>query len=139
MKKSSYKPLVFEHQPDALLNQAAPVQNTWYTLFEDTNVKINQIAITVADTGEDLEAQITRDGELDTCVVAVAVVAGAQHRVYLMNYSSGSRTVVSPALETHLAFRNSPFEARSVKIEIRKTTANGVGNLQGSVDWDKMT
>ena len=139
MKKSSYKPLVFEHQPNAILNQAAPVQDTWYTILEDTNVKINAIAISVAATGEDLEVQITRDGELNPCSVAVAVAAAATHRAYILTYANGSRVVIGAAGGLGLSMNQSSFEARSVKIEVRKTTAAGAGNLQASVDWDKMT
>ena len=128
---------VFKHQPDAVLDQAAPVQNTWYTILETTNARINQIAISVAGTGEDLEVQITRDGELDTCIAAVSVAAGAIHRAYIMTYATGSRTVIGSAATAYLAMLNAPFEARNVKIEVRKITANGAGNLQGSVDWDK--
>ena len=129
---------VFQHQPDAVLDQATPVQNTWYTILETTNARINQISITIQDTGEDLEAQITRDGELDPCVGAVAVVAGAVHRAYIGNYPGGSRTVVGPSGGAQLAMNSNSFEARSVKIQVRKTTAAGTGNLQASVDYDKI-
>ena len=138
-EKSSYKPLVFEHQPDAILNQAAPVQNTWYTVLEETNVRVNMIAISIATTGEDLEVQITRDGELDVCLAGVTVNPAASHRAYLATYNYGNRTIVGASGGTQMAMINSFFEARSVKIEVRKVTANGAGNLSAAVDWDKMT
>ena len=53
-----------EYQTPATLNQAAPVQNTWYDILPTTtNVRVWKVAVAVEDTNETLQVQIIIDGE----------------------------------------------------------------------------
>lgn len=111
--------------------QAAPVQNTWYTVMDTTpNVRLYIITLRVADTGEDLELRITVDGEVYTAVVAA--VAGTTYYCYIgagnwMNYAG-----------THINVMGyDSLVARSAKIEFRKTSAAGAGTITSMVEWGK--
>lgn len=121
---------VFEHQPIASLDQAAPVQNTWYTILDTTtNVRIYGINYYVQATGETLELRLTIDGEVYTSTVVA--VANTPYCVYF-DLSAGGLIFneVAGLLMQERAFL---IEGRSIKVEVRKTTAAGAGNLRGNV------
>ena len=54
-----------EHQEDATLTQAAPVQNTYYTVLETTqNCRLIRVTGRIETTGETLNFRITVDGQV---------------------------------------------------------------------------
>ena len=128
---------MFEFQTPATLNQAAPVQNTWYTILDTTkNVRIYDIAVNVEDTNETLEVQVTIDGQTigandEACTHSTQYFA-------LMKLEAISRVcemiLVSEAVHDD-AFKSFVLEGKSVKVEVRKTTAAGAGNLTGIVAY----
>ena len=131
MKKHKFAYPVPELQSDAVLTQAAPVQNTWYTILDTTkNARIHSIAFIVADTDETLELKITADDLTST--ITKASTADTYYMLtrypHLANFYPASATHYTAALL---------FEARSVKIEIRKTSAAGVGTITGRVKYGK--
>ena len=138
---ADYKPsgvAMFEYQAPAVLNQAAPVQNTWYTILDTTRcVCVYQIGVGVEDTDETLECQITVDGETIAAVGRVSL-----HSTELGVYvKASSITLVDNAIITPIANVlgvTMVVEGHSVKVQVRKTTATGIGNLTGIVTWGQL-
>jgi hypothetical protein len=116
----------FQLMPDALLVQAAPVQNTWYTVLDTVaNCRLIGLGIGIATVGEDLEVKITVDGR--TIIGTGTAVEGAEYQAMIHTHDTGTVLVFSSTE----APRSFIIEGRSIKVEIRKTTANGAGNLLG--------
>lgn len=124
-----------EHQDDAALAQAAAVSTTWYTVLDTTmNCRIYKAQINMGTLAEDVELRITVDG-IELVGAQAAAVAGAWYNACL------SPTAVD-ALALFTARADGlevPFilEGRSVKVEVRKTTANGANTLYGRVKYGK--
>lgn len=119
-----------EHQQDALLNQAAPVQNTWYTVLDTTELcRLISACVEVQTTGETLEMRITIDNDIYTG--SIAAVAGSHYLAYLFLYSTGA--ILTLATTANIAWKAFLLEGRSIKVEVRKTTAAGAGNLRACV------
>lgn len=135
MKGAGGQPLqIWEYQAPAVLNQAAPVQNTWYTLLDTTsNCRILEVVVNVEDANETLEVKITIDGET---IQADDLAATHSTDYYAYIYNSGVTRLdyvklIAYATEMPAAKNAFMIEGRSIKIEIRKTTATGAGNLTG--------
>lgn len=120
----------------AQLDQAAPVQNTWYTVLDARNVRVYFITVTVLTVGETLEARITIDGTLYTAGGGTAVAAGANHKAYLSTATfggpgapTGYAWITAPGSDLNAAAQTF-LEGKHILIEIRKITVAGAGNLQ---------
>jgi len=124
--------LTFEHQADATLTQANPVQNQWYTIL-DTTLKacLYFIAAHIATTSETIEVRLTIDGNVITR--ATALTADTWYALYLN--ATGSLNFDTD-LSLMVAARTALI-GRSVKVEVRKTTNNGTGTLYGRVSYGK--
>jgi len=120
------RPTVFQYQTHAHLNQAAPVQNTWYTVLNTTNARLQLVDIYVETTNETLEIRLTIDN--DTCTGSVAATAGT---VYYAFMSYDGELVISNSFPSQTFLQ----EGREVLVEVRKTTAAGAGNLHGRVNY----
>ena len=131
-----YKP-IFELQNNALLNQALPVQNTYYTVLDTTNyIKLYGISILVADTGETLNARVTFDKQT---LISSNIAANANTPYYMKRYQS--ETGEGCAWDGGLSYITQSlvlYEAYSAKVEVRKTSAAGNGNLKASVVYGVM-
>jgi len=126
---------VMEHQPTATLTQAAPVQNTWYTILDTiANGRLIGVYFKVADTGEDLELRITIDGQ--TYVGVQAAVADTPYYINGIDYSSGALSVQS-VLEVSQRKGAFLLEGRNIKVEVRKTSAAGAGTFSGRAEYAK--
>lgn len=130
----SHHPVEWRVQPDALLNQAAPVQNTWYTVLTTLGYTfIDFIVIAIQTTGETIFIEVIIDGI--TKVTEIAAVAGTN---YTMSYnigtlypdSYGSNAVGSTINHVRLM-------GHAVRVRVRKTTALGAGNLQCHVKYSE--
>lgn len=118
-----------EHQANATLNQAAPVQNTWYTILATTtNARILLIGIAVAVANETLECRLTVDG-----VVYTGIQAAIAGTIYGLNFDRNGNFYTS--IVDFASYRAFLIEGRSVTVEVRKTTATGAGALTGQVMW----
>jgi hypothetical protein len=121
-----------ERKPNLLLDQAAPVQNTWYTILPSkSNVRIHAIAVEVEVSNESLETRIT----IDSNVLTDSLGATAGTTYYMeRTISQTSSTLRMNSTNNTIS---SPFlvEGRNIKIEVRKTTNNGAGNLKGCVEY----
>jgi hypothetical protein len=118
--------LTFQHQPDAHLVQLNPVQNTWYTILDTTlNCRLYSVSVLVWGTNETLEVRVTIDGEVLSG--SLAATHTTYYYVHALLYAAGF------AIDGNafLIGNYTPFEGRSIKVEVRKTTAAGTGTLEG--------
>ena len=132
---SSSKSAMFSKQPAESINQAAPVQNTYYTIADLRNARVYEISVNVEDANEDLILRVTINGE-----VLSSAGLTATHSTNYYGYidtDAINRLELSQLTGTK---RNQSYvcEGRSVKIEVRKTTATGAGNLTGVVSWGRL-
>lgn len=123
---------MFEYQPPAVLNQGAPVQNTWYVLLPETPLcRVYDVAVNIEDTDETLEVQATVDGEL----IGGGAVACTNSSSYIVIVDPNPITrldnLTLAPWNTHILAKAFTLEGHLVEIEVRKTTAAGVGNLTG--------
>jgi hypothetical protein len=117
-------------QAPTSFTQVTPAQNTWYTILDTTLLlRIYQVWIKVATTGETLEFRTTIDGNVRTgSQIAVA------DTVYYPYFSGGTFAFGTVAA---MIFSNSFIDAGQVKIEVRKTTASGTGTITGLLESAK--
>jgi len=116
------------------LNQAGPVQNTWYTVCNLTDILFNCVAFQILATGETLEVRLTIEG-IALGVGTQVAVAGTTYQLDVLLGTDGTYWVTPNAIVA-LGLRN-PLYMRSLKVEIRKTTAAGAGNLQCAVSYNQ--
>lgn len=127
--------VTFQHQADATLNQAAPVQNTWYiVLLTKAYVRLISVQVAIAVAVETLDVRVTIDGNVLVGTQAAAVV-GTQYYAYPHEWATDSLAMDNSNSE--IRFKAFLFEGKNVKVEIRKTTALGAGALSGRVVWAK--
>jgi len=133
LDKENFDHIVPEHQADATKDQANPVQNTWYTVLDTTDyVRLIGVCLYVADTAETLAVQITVDGQ--TVAGSGAATADTWYEIYLDR--DGTLVISNNALFQYRAYI---LEGRSIKVEVRKTTATGAGNLKARVYYAAWT
>ena len=114
------------------LNQAAPVQNTWYLIIDARNIFVYLLDVAIITTGETLDVRLTIDGTVYT-LTGLAATAGTVYRTYFTHNDTG-RTLASAAAGTQLLMGTyQGLWARQFKAEIRKTTVAGTGNLRASL------
>ncbi len=136
--RPSHRLSMQKHQAPKKLNQAAPVQNTYYTIMEEVDARIEEMHFGVEDTNETLQVKVTIDGETITSD-AYAATHSTSYGV-IRNQDAITRTEVlefdsSPA---HFEkYRSYMMDGHSVKVEVRKTTTAGTGNLVGIVSWNR--
>jgi hypothetical protein len=119
----------WQHQPDAVLDQANPVQNTWYTVLAATeDIRIISFGAYVEDTGETIEGRIVIDG-VTIMVDPLAFAAATVLETVNNNPALPSFQWMAGAT----AYRAFFIEGQNIAISIRKITANGVGILHGLV------
>jgi hypothetical protein len=130
--------LTFQHQPISVFSQAAPVQNTWYTVLDTTlNVKIYSIRYGVATTQETLGLELTIDGVVWTdefvtpADTAKYLALNNYYQGYLTNAVDLSAPIGMPV------YGSFPLECRSFKMRIRKTTLAGNGAFVGRIVYAK--
>ena len=126
--------IISEYQAPVALNQATPVQDTWYEILAATdNVRVYHIYVNVEDANETLDVRLTIDGE---------VLVGANACTESISYSMdifGDAITRTDSLEfdkvpnDYVKMRAFMIEGKSVKVEVRKTTNAGAGNLTGIV------
>lgn len=125
-------------QPSAILNQANPVQNTWYTILDTTgDLEIFLVAIAIITTGETLECRLTIDGVIPNIISGLAAVAGTTYPVAIYHDHTGMW--LDATVSNSLILRNGQtLRCRAFKAEVRKTTNAGAGNLRGAVSYSKV-
>jgi len=128
-------------QPDAFVDQAAPVQNTWYPwsiagvdLGTKKNVVVYAVLPQVQTANETLEVRLYCD-DLPVKTGAGSCTAGTAYYVYLAS-STGGDPIIGSSRGT-LGLQYTPIWLRKFSCGIRKTTATGAGNLQLRVIYGK--
>lgn len=125
-----------QHQADATLAQAAPVQNTWYNILATTaNVRVYLIDVAVLTADETLQVRLVIDGVTYTATINATA---ANYYVFSMGKAGGTGAI-DPILVAgdRSIFPYTYIEGRSVAVAMRKTTALGAGNLVGKVVYAK--
>ncbi len=128
--------MMYVSQIPATLNQPLPNQNEWYTLASITNGIIYEASVNVEDANETIEAKYTIDG----VVWGVGSIAATHSTKYYCRFQADgvNRIARIDISLTWLSTRASEFQGKTVLIEVRKTTANGAGNLTGCVVHGKL-
>ena len=119
-------------------NQAGAVQNTWYTAFQGSNVEFSALGAAVTVANETVDVKITIDGTVISSAGGVALLFATNKftsvlannvdlttGVPLMTLGAPAATLTSPTVNGC-----SWIKGKSVKIEVRKTTAGGASALQ---------
>ena len=114
------------------VDQVGPVQNTWYPICNVNDAILTSISVYVMTVGETLECRITIDGEVwdgqtiaANAGTAYQVVMTRNGNVLYLYYVAGAAT---PAPDYYMGIRG-----QSIVVEVRKTTANGAGQLRACV------
>lgn len=129
----SNRPLT--HQNEAVLDQAAPAQNTWYPVLETTEMcRILTFTVAIETVNETLEVRITADGI--PLISGGYVCTAGQNNVVLfaLDRDNSAQLALGLNKSTNIYY-SFLIEAKSLKAEVRKTTANGAGNLKGVVQY----
>lgn len=127
---------MFEYQAPTVLDQGGPIQNTWYNILVATErVRVYAISVNVEDANEDLEVQIIIDGETINGIGVTATHSTAYNAVLEEDAINGVDYVNLKTGYTDRGRRAFLIEGHSVQIQVRKTTANGAGNLTGLVEY----
>ena len=121
-------------QADATLNQAAPVQNTWYRILDAINARLLAVRFLVTVTNEDLEYRIVID-DIQYLVQQAGAVAATPY-FPIININSANRA--SGTTVQYEAQRSFLIEGRHIVIDMRKTTNAGAGNLQSTVNYQRL-
>jgi len=125
-----FLPSLYKYMPDAVLAQAAAVQNTWYTALDTTTRGVLYGAtVTMSTLAEDIATQWTIDGVTLSGSQAGAV-AGTP---YYFGKGGGLATLTSQTTATGAGLSGNPIFFQSLKVEFRKTSANGANTLTGRV------
>jgi hypothetical protein len=113
-------------QPHSFLDQGTPAQNTWYTALDVAgSLRLLSIKVNVNTTGEDLELKITIDG-----IAATLTQSATAFTAYFVSVNGNIANGFNLSTTQNEQVRAFLIDCRSIKIEARKTTASGVGNLQ---------
>lgn len=124
----------FEHQEPAEYSDVA-VQNEWNTVLDTTaNARILMIYVTMVTADEDIAIKVTIDGR--------TLEMTAETLTHDTDYVAVLTGEAEPAMFTFKDFTALPvpplmLEGRSVKVEVRKTTANGANTLTCRVHYAK--
>lgn len=126
-------------------SQATPVQNTYYTVLDARNVQQIFFIVGVAVTGESLQIRVTIDGGTSfisgaTVVAANEFIRATDFRV--SNIGVSAQAIIMSASGASHDWDNGTqadqawIKGRDLLIEVRKTTAAGVGDLRSKgVYW----
>lgn len=107
------------------------MQDQWYTvLYTKVNVRLYSIVPIVWNIDEPIEVRITTKKR--TITGNRNATPTTYYWTHMKMYGEGLDFVTG---DKRLVGHNAPLEDPSVKVEIRKTTANGAGNLECCVVW----
>jgi hypothetical protein len=128
----------WEHQAPATLNQVSPATATYYTVLDTTTAptRAKMIAFCSEDNNEDLTCRITIDGEAYTDTWTAT--ADSVYYVYAAPAVYATSTQLIPSTSVTVTSYNgfTCFEGKSMKVEIRKDTKTGDGDVNGVVWYE---
>lgn len=127
---------VFEFQTPSTLDQAGPVQNTYYPILDiDELARVYRIGVNIEDADEDLQVRITVDGQV---IDGDQITATHSTKYHCYLYANAIGKVIKNTINTSVAYSSYMaflLEGHEIKVEVRKTTANGAGKLTGIVAY----
>lgn len=122
------------HQAMATFAQVVN-QNTWYTVLDTTpNVGVRWFVFNMATADETIETRITIDGQTYTSTGANATAANNYEVVWYGTTGASKTRFIDPINNYRGGYI---FAGKSIKIEIRKTTAAGANILNACVCYVK--
>jgi hypothetical protein len=120
-----------------LLNfqQDNAVQNTWYTAATLRNVEFTTLAMGPTTNNETLEMRITIEGVVWNIAAGIAITAAQWSVITALNLGAiptvtftGSATTATIAVNSTSVNYIPWLRGRLIKIEVRKTTAQGANS-----------
>jgi len=118
--------------------KAGAVQNDWYTAFEGSNVEIILLAAGITVANETVDVRITIDGKVFTSSGAEDLLFATNLLTMVTDIRTVSLTInkfdlaapSTSAIASAAAVGNRWIKGKSVKVEVRKTTAGGASALR---------
>jgi len=133
VKKEMADTLTFQRQADDVYNDTL-VQDTWYPVLDtQRNARIVGMGLSIDTADETLEVRFTVDGQVFTGTIVATY--GDLYYVHVRTTDTTTQIYID-GTEDDKAFL---MEGRTIKVEVRKTTANGAGTLTAAVGWDQRT
>ena len=106
----------------------AAVQNDWYEIVSGVNCRLSAVCFMMETLAEDIELRITVENESSFTLAQAAAVAGTWYNLVRSPVGAYGYLIISgDASNTN--GRSFIGEYRNVKVELRKTTANGANTL----------
>lgn len=125
----------WQHQPDVVINQDNPIQNTWYTVLPATDdVRIINAEVSIYTAVETLQMRITADGTPLIAPVAGAIVGTS----YFPEFEASTPDAMYLDATSYYRYRAFLMEAHNIMVEVRKITALGAGILHSKVVWARL-
>ena len=119
----------FQHKGLKSTVKANAQQNTWYSVLDFTlDARVLWLWIQMDTAVEDLELRLTIDGKILVGAQAQAVI-GTIYYAYIGRFSDSLQITANA---TPLGFYGA-WEGKSIKVEMRKTSAAGAGTLLGGI------
>ena len=118
---------IWELQPPVVLNQAGPVNGTYYPLLPATELcRVYNVAINIEDTNETLRVRAIIDGQTSNDQNIVCNHSTTYNVIKRLDAISRQWVMYA---ETNFNRKAFMIEGRNVEIQVGKFTAAGVGNL----------
>ena len=128
-----------ESQAAVILDKAAPVNGTYYPVATLTNGEAYYIFMQVDDTAEDINTRLIFDG-ITIAPAKAGAIADTRYACQITANISGwayGAPSTNPVLALYDTGAGHPLPFKTLTVEVRKTTATGVGNLKCTVLWAK--
>lgn len=117
----------------AYIDQANPVQNTWYEVLNTVYYgHIKQINFQVTPVAEDLECRITIGTKTETITVGST---SSVVRIFISQSTVNDYWFVSATTSLTQVYM---IEGQGLTVEIRKTSANGNSNITAAVKYQRL-
>lgn len=113
------------------------MNGTWYPVHDiDVPHRVKLAVFSILDTGETLELELTISGNAPIVIVAAAL-ADAINKVF---ENEGPQNVTEFTVEDFNSEHRVSylFDCHSLLVRVRKTTANGVGDLNAKIQWGRL-
>ncbi len=136
-RASSDRLSIFDWEAPSSIQQGAPVNGTWYPVHDiDVPHRVKLAVFSILDTGETLELELTISGNAPIVIVAAAL-ADAINKVF---ENEGPQNVTEFTVEDFNSEHRVSylFDCHSLLVRVRKTTANGVGDLNAKIQWGRL-
>lgn len=121
---------MFQYQTPATLNQATPVQDTWYTLLDVKDARLYAAACNIEDANETVDVELTVDGV--PYVVNPEVLVHSTTYLLHVTMDAITRTITLglDSAANYNRYKTFQVEGHTMLIRLRQTSnAGACGNL----------